>query len=61
VPLKEDVETPWVLTAMKYYAQQGGAEGNPGSYCAKMLYGNTTGGIASDPHVEKVLQTWNNY
>ena len=51
---KEDIETPWVLTAIKYYAQQGG---RPSSHCHAMLYGNGTDSIREDAHVESVLYT----
>ena len=50
---KNDVETPWVLTAAKLYAQQGG---NKQSACYDMLYGATADSIAKDKHVEQVVQ-----
>ena len=34
-PFKNGVETPWVLTWAKQYAQQGG---DPGSQCARLMY-----------------------
>ena len=34
-PFKNSVESPWVLTAIKLYAQQGA---NPKSMCAQMMY-----------------------
>jgi len=51
-PFKSGVETPWVLTAMKLYAQQ---QGNMQSQCAKMLYGTGDDSLAKDPHVDQVL------
>lgn len=50
---KNDVETPWVLTAAKLYAQQGGRKD---SACHAMLYGSDQDSIAKDKHVEKIVQ-----
>ena len=46
-PFKSGVETPWVLTMMKFYAQQ---EGSASSSCNKML-----SSIVEDSHVEKFV------
>jgi len=50
-PFKTAVESPWVITAMKLYAQQGG---RMDSNCATMLYGNGKGSLKTDKHVEKL-------
>jgi len=51
-PFKTGIETPWVLTAIKLYAQQGGSAQ---SQCAKMLYGTGDDSLVHDPHVEKYV------
>jgi len=51
-PFKSGVETPWVLTAMKLYAQQGG---DMNSNCAKMMYGANKDSLGSDPNVQQVV------
>jgi len=53
---KTGVETPWMLTAMKWHAQQNAA---PTSNCARMLFGNHSrpdnSSMSLDNHVEKVF------
>jgi len=51
-PFKNGVESPWVLTAAKLYAQQGGSTT---SKCAEMLYGNGDGSMAKDGQVEQFI------
>ena len=51
---KNAVETPWVLTAAKLYAQQ---SGRADSNCAAMIYGRQgAGGITKGYGVERVIQ-----
>ncbi|EOD31899.1 hypothetical protein EMIHUDRAFT_253417 [Emiliania huxleyi CCMP1516] len=49
---KAGVETPWVLSAMKLYAQQ---RGRASSRCASMLLGGGAGSLKADPLVELSL------
>jgi len=55
-PFKTGIESPWVLTAIKLYAHQGGSMS---SQCAKMLYGQGADAMVHDTHVEKyVARGW---
>ena len=46
-------ETPWVLTALKLYAQQ---DGRADSACAARLWGDGAGSLAQDPNVDKLVR-----
>ena len=52
-PFKNGVETPWVTTAIKLYAQQGGMGSSRGqqSRCAAMLYGSDSDSLSRDRNV----------
>jgi hypothetical protein len=49
-PFKTSPEAPWVLTALKLYAQQ---DARRDSACAAMLWGQADGSLQRDPAVEK--------
>jgi hypothetical protein len=50
-PFKIEVETPWVLTAYKLYAQQNGSED---SECYRRLWGNGEQSLQKSKNVEKI-------
>lgn len=54
--MKSSPEAPWVLTAMKLYAQQ---DGNLESQCAQMLYGKGPGTLQADTNTNRTLITNN--
>ena len=49
-PFKSAPETPWVLTALKLYAQQGG---DPDSKCAELLWGDTPQSLSQAKDVDR--------
>ena len=51
-PFKSGVESPWILTAAKLYAQQAG---RLDSHCAQMLYGTAEDSLQHDPQIEKIV------
>ena len=51
-PFKTDIETPWVLAALKLYAH---LDGQKDSACWTSLYGNATSSLSNSPNVEKTL------
>jgi len=46
-------ETPWVLTALKLYAQ---FDGNASTQCSQLLWGNGTSSLSNDSNVELYLR-----
>lgn len=52
-PFKPTPETPWILTALKLYAQQ---DGLTTSQCSKLLWGDGPGSMGRDTNVEKIIR-----